>query len=204
MATEEGAPKGPPEQTSAPTPTPTSTPAVTKESPAQPKSQKGQGKPAESTGEKKLSNAELKKKQKEEKAARRAAAKTTTGGPPQGGPGGATQQAGSQDGRGGGKAKQGKQDASQSQNQQRGGLAVKQPTIPLPPKEAKPKVPECFSHLSMAKRVPMTQADKDVHPAVLILGQHMSTFAISDSITRLEATLLAFKKVACLLIIPGN
>ena len=42
----------------------------------------------------------------------------------------------------------------------------------------------------------MTQADKDVHPAVLALGQQMNTFAISDSITRLEATLLAFKKVS--------
>ncbi|KAJ8124587.1 hypothetical protein O1611_g9053 [Lasiodiplodia mahajangana] len=47
----------------------------------------------------------------------------------------------------------------------------------------------------MAKRLPITQADKDVHPTVLTLGQQMATFAIDESITRLKATLLAFKKV---------
>ena len=41
----------------------------------------------------------------------------------------------------------------------------------------------------------MTQADKDVHPAVLALGQQMATFALDESIARLKATLLAFKKV---------
>ncbi|KAH8664135.1 hypothetical protein BX600DRAFT_381752 [Xylariales sp. PMI_506] len=41
----------------------------------------------------------------------------------------------------------------------------------------------------------MTQADKDVHPSVLSLGQQMATFAIDESIARLKATLLAFKKV---------
>ncbi|KAI3321736.1 translation initiation factor eIF-2B subunit delta [Xylariaceae sp. AK1471] len=56
-------------------------------------------------------------------------------------------------------------------------------------------LPECFSHLSLAKRLPITQADKDVHPTVLTLGQQMATFAIDESITRLKATLLAFKKV---------
>jgi translation initiation factor eIF-2B subunit delta len=63
------------------------------------------------------------------------------------------------------------------------------------PKEVKPKIPDYFSHLAMAKGVNITHADKDVHPAVLVLGQQMSTMAISDSTTRLEATLLAFKKV---------
>jgi translation initiation factor eIF-2B subunit delta len=47
----------------------------------------------------------------------------------------------------------------------------------------------------MARRIEMTNADKDVHPAVLVLGEHMSAFAISDSVTRLEATLYAFQKV---------
>jgi len=41
----------------------------------------------------------------------------------------------------------------------------------------------------------MTQADNDVHPTVLALGQQMATFAIDESILRLKATLLAFKKV---------
>lgn len=138
------------------------------------------------SGEKKLSNAELKKKAKEEKAARRAQAKSSGPGAPLGAQGAA-------DGKGG-KAKQ-KQDASQGQQQQ--GRPPVRPAAPVPtiPKEVKPTIPECFSHLSVARRSDMTQADKDVHPAVLALGQHMSTFAISDSITRLEATLLAFKKV---------
>lgn len=68
-------------------------------------------------------------------------------------------------------------------------------SFPVVKEVAKPKIPECMSHLLMAKRIPMTQADKDVDPVVLALGQQMSTFAISDSTTRLEATLLAFKKV---------
>ncbi|KAL7625068.1 hypothetical protein AAE478_004282 [Parahypoxylon ruwenzoriense] len=63
------------------------------------------------------------------------------------------------------------------------------------PTEPKLSIPECFSHLSMAKRIPITQADKDVHPTVLALGQQMATFTIDEGITRLRATLLAFKKV---------
>jgi translation initiation factor eIF-2B subunit delta len=142
-------------------------------------------------GEKKLSNAELKKKAKEEKAARRAQAKASGAGP---GPGAQ----GAADGKGG-KGKQ-KQDGPQGQQQQ--SRPATRPAAPVPtiPKEVKPTIPECFSHLSVARRIDMTQADKDVHPAVLALGQHMSTFALSDSITRLEATLLAFKKVRNLVI----
>jgi len=48
----------------------------------------------------------------------------------------------------------------------------------------------------MAKRISTSQAHKDVHPAVLAVGQQMATFAIKDSIARLEATLLAFRKVS--------
>ncbi|KAM5342412.1 hypothetical protein ACJ41O_013378 [Fusarium nematophilum] len=144
-------------------------------------------------GEKKLSGAELKKKAKEEKAARRAQAKATqvAQGPAQGG-----HQGGAGESKGG-KGKQAKQDGQH----QHGGAK-----LPLRPaaaaaaaaaavKDTKPSIPDCFSHLSMARRIDMTQADKDVNRAVLVLGEHMSAFAISDSITRLEATLLAFKKV---------
>lgn len=145
--------------------------------------------PAAPVGEKKLSGAELKKRAKEEKAARRAQAKVTQAPPPQGSAG---QQA---DGKGGkGKTKQDLLHQAQGLQHQHG----KQPSKPVPAavvKEKGPAVPECFSHLSMARRIEMTQADKDVDPAILVLGQHMSTFAISDSITRLEATLYAFKKV---------
>lgn len=146
----------------------------------QPKDQPAQGEAA--AGEKKLSNAELKKKQKEEKAARRAAAKSV---PPPPAPGAGGQQG---DGKGG-KAKP-KQDGPGHHVR-----SASRSALPPMVKEVKPKVPECFSHLSMARRIAITQADKDVNPVVLALGQHMSTFAITDSITRLEATLLAFKKV---------
>lgn len=140
---------------------------------------------------KKLSNVELKKRAKEEKAARRATAKTTqptTPGPQQGA---AASSAAA-------KAKANKHDGPAAAAAP--GHARSAPRSgPLPPavtlKDARPTVPECFSHLSMARRIAMTHADKDVNPAVLALGQHMSAFAISDSITRLEATLLALKKV---------
>lgn len=152
----------------------------------QPKDQQQQ--PAAPAGEKKLSGAELKKKAKEEKAARRAQAKAVqpSQGPAQG------QQAAGGDGKGG-KAKP-KQDG---QHQQHGGtkLPIRSAATTAIVKDNKPSVPDCFSHLSIARRIDMTNADKDVHPAVLVLGEHMSAFAISDSITRLEATLFAFKKV---------
>ncbi|KAM6486475.1 hypothetical protein HDV62DRAFT_351019 [Trichoderma sp. SZMC 28011] len=140
-------------------------------------------------GEKKLSNAELKKKAKEEKAARRAAAKVSVPQPPASAPG-------QGDSAKGGKPKP-KQDGPQT-GAQHGKTPAPRSAAPMTataPKEAKPSVPECFSHLAMAKGVNLTHADKDVHPAVLLLGQQMSTMAISDSTTRLEATLLAFKKV---------
>ncbi|KND93638.1 putative translation initiation factor eIF-2B subunit delta [Tolypocladium ophioglossoides CBS 100239] len=154
-----------------------------KEQKQQPKNQsKDQPAQGAAAGEKKLSNAELKKKQKEEKAARRAAAKTAQPPPP---PSAGGQQA---DGKGG-KAKP-KQDGPGHHV-----WSASRSVLPPMVKEVRPKVPECFSHLSMARRIAITQADKDVNPVVLALGQHMSTFAITDSITRLEATLLAFKKV---------
>ncbi|KAB5575748.1 hypothetical protein GE09DRAFT_991058 [Coniochaeta sp. 2T2.1] len=56
-------------------------------------------------------------------------------------------------------------------------------------------IPECFSHIPMAKRIATSQAHKDVHPAVLVLGQQMATFTVRDSITRLKYMLLAFRKV---------
>lgn len=141
---------------------------------------------AAAAGEKKLSNAELKKKAKEEKAARRAAAKATHPPPPPGAQGGAS------DGKGG-KGKGNKQDGHPAAHHHR---AASKSVLPPPAiKDNKPKVPECFSHLSMAKRIPFTQADKDVHPAVLRLGQRMAFWVIPDSLTRVEATLLAFKKV---------
>ncbi|KHO00287.1 translation initiation factor eIF2B delta subunit [Metarhizium album ARSEF 1941] len=145
-------------------------------------------------GEKKLSNAELKKKAKEEKAARRAQAKAAHVAAAPAGPSGAQDAAGD--------AKSGK-DRANTSNSKQGGLpsptsqrSASRSVQPRVAKElVKPRIPECFSHLSMARRIAMTRADKDVSPVVLALGQQMSTFAIGDSTTRLEATLLAFKKV---------
>ncbi|KAI1138790.1 nagb/rpia/CoA transferase-like protein [Hypoxylon sp. FL0543] len=145
----------------------------------------------------KLSGAELKAKAKAEKAARRAQAKATkevakgeaavSSAPGQLGPSAGEVK--------GSKAK-GKQDGSASTAQGAAGRPVVSKG-PVPPIPAEPKftIPECFSHLSMARRLPITQADKDVHPTVLALGQQMATFTIDESITRLKATLLAFKKV---------
>jgi translation initiation factor eIF-2B subunit delta len=47
----------------------------------------------------------------------------------------------------------------------------------------------------MAKKLTLLKADKDVDPVVLALGQQMATFTLRDNVTRLEATLVAFKKV---------
>ena len=159
-----------------------------KDTKSTPKEQKpAQADNTAAAGEKKLSNAELKKKAKEEKAARRAQNKTA-------GAGAGAGPQGAADGKSG-KSKP-KQEGIPGQQPQQGRPPLRPiAAVSSTPKEIKPTIPECFSHLSVARRIDMTQADKDVHPAVLTLGQHMSTFALSDSITRLEATLLAFKKV---------
>jgi translation initiation factor eIF-2B subunit delta len=68
--------------------------------------------------------------------------------------------------------------------------------MPIVEKDARSGIPESFSHVPMAKRMPMSQAHKDVHPAVLAVGQQMATFALKDSISRLKATLLAFRKAS--------
>lgn len=141
-------------------------------------------------GEKKLSGAEIKARAKAEKQARRAQQKAAQPPPPPSGGAGGQQGSGDK----GGKSKQ-KQDGPQPAGGAKGQQG-KQAAVPVAVvKDEKPAIPECYSHLSMAKRIKMTQADKDVHPAVLLLGQQMSAFAISDSTTRLEATLQALKKV---------
>ncbi|KAL1896503.1 hypothetical protein Sste5346_004537 [Sporothrix stenoceras] len=72
-------------------------------------------------------------------------------------------------------------------------------------KDARSGIPECFSHLPMAKRITLSQAHKDVHPAVLAVGQQMASFDLRDNMARLEAVLVAFKKViATYQTPPGN
>ncbi|KAH6649078.1 hypothetical protein BKA67DRAFT_648998 [Truncatella angustata] len=189
----EGAPPTPTQQ---PDPTPKVEEASKSEKPAAAengKPQKEEQKAGDAaTGDKKLTGAELKAKAKAEKAARRAQTKVSkevskaeaavSSSPQQLGPA-VSEVKGKQKGKEGAAGGPGARPA----------LARATSTAIVT--EQKILIPECFSHLSMAKRIPMTQADKDVHPAVLALGQQMATFAIDESIQRLKATLLAFKKV---------
>ena len=149
-----------------------------------------------------LTPAQLKAKAKAEKAARRAQAKEVKAAvavavtPSQAG-------ATASDAKGS-KAK-GKQEGSLGAGQQphgkpsggarRPSITGRRPSAVAVEKDIRSSIPECFSHVPMAKRIPLSQAHKDVHPAVLAVGQQMATFAIKDSIARLEASLLAFKKV---------
>ncbi|KAI1776336.1 nagb/rpia/CoA transferase-like protein [Hypoxylon cercidicola] len=152
---------------------------------------------AETSKPAKVSGAELKAKAKAEKAARRAQAKASkevakgeaavSSAPGQLGPSASEVK--------GGKAKCKQDGGAMAASGAAGRPVVSKGPVPVAPSESKLTIPECFSHLSMAKRMPITQADKDVHPSVLALGQQMATFTIDESITRLKATLLAFKKV---------
>lgn len=65
-----------------------------------------------------------------------------------------------------------------------------------PPKPKGPELPEMFSYLSIAKKHPLSKADKDVHPAVLAIGQQMASFTLKDNLARVEAMLVAFKIVS--------
>ncbi|KAI1215100.1 nagb/rpia/CoA transferase-like protein [Annulohypoxylon truncatum] len=170
-------------------------PPPTKES-KEPKEKNVKSEVTEAAKPSKPSGAELKAKAKAEKAARRAQAKVSkevakgeaavSSSPGQLGPSAGEVK--------GGKAK-GKQDGGATTTPAAGKQAASKGPAPVALTEPKFTIPECFSHLSMAKRIPITQADKDVHPTVLALGQQMATFTIDESITRLKATLLAFKKV---------
>ncbi|KAJ9139486.1 Nagb/rpia/CoA transferase-like protein [Pleurostoma richardsiae] len=156
-------------------------------------------------GAPKLSNAELKAKKQAEKAARRAqtvAAKAAAAA-------GAAAAAQAQAGPSGGDSKGSKQGKSKQDGTAASAAAVKgqpaaqrrQSTAARPPpaasvdKDPAISIPECFSHIPVAKRIPLSEADKDVHPAVLAVGQSMGALHLRDNISRLEATLLAFKKV---------
>lgn len=69
--------------------------------------------------------------------------------------------------------------------------------VPTAAQKAKgPKIPDMYSHLSTAKKLPLSKADKDVHPSVLAIGQQMANFTLKDNSARLEAMLVAFMKVS--------
>lgn len=151
--------------------------------------------PAAQDGTPKLTPAQLKAQKKAEKAARRTqvvAAKVA----------GETADAPSNanDSKGATKQGKGKQDKPETPTTPR--MPKKPAGAPAPtPAIVKPKgptVPEPFGHLSMAKKLPLSKADKDVHPVVLAIGQQMANFTLKDNLLRLEATLVAFKKVSSL------
>ncbi|KAI0439944.1 hypothetical protein F4803DRAFT_553567 [Xylaria telfairii] len=148
-------------------------------------------------GAPKLSNAELKAKAKAEKQARRAQAKASKDTAPGGAPAPASAgQSGHPPPDSKGNKTRGKPDgAPTASSGATGRTAGTRGPVPIVPPKPENSIPECFSHLAMARRLPINQADKDVHPTVLTLGQQMATFSIDESITRLKATLLAFKKV---------
>ena len=143
----------------------------------------------------KLTPAQLKAKAKEEKAARRAQAKEVKAAS-------AAQAPAAPDAKGGkGKGKQDGPHAAGQQGQRstlahRPSVSGRRPSFHVAvEKDIRSVIPECFSHLPMAKRVPPSHAHKDVHPAVIAVGQKMAAFTLKDSIARLQATLLAFRKV---------
>jgi translation initiation factor eIF-2B subunit delta len=144
--------------------------------------------PATPATTEKLTPAQLKAKAKAEKAARRAQVKDARAAAPPVLP--AQEKGAAADGKGGkGKGKDGYLSAH------RPSVSGRRPSSPIGEKDVRSGIPDCFSHVPMAKRIPLSQTHKDVHPAVLAVGQQMATFALNDSISRLKATLLAFRKV---------
>lgn len=153
--------------------------------------------PATPANTENLTPAQLKAKAKAEKAARRAQVKDARAAAAAASP--TLEKGAATDGKGG-KGK-GKQDGQQGQNKgghlqaHRPSISGRRPSTPVVEKDVRSGIPDSFSHVPMAKRIPTSQAHKDVHPAVLAVGQQMATFALNDSISRLKATLLAFRKV---------
>ncbi|KUI52638.1 putative translation initiation factor eIF-2B subunit delta [Cytospora mali] len=139
----------------------------------------------------KLSGAELKAKKKAEKAARREQSKAAEPAPAP-----AAASAAGHDKQNGGKQSKPKQDAPGASAASRSKKSVPTPAPIIAPKQPQgPVVPESFSHLPMARKLPLSKADKDVHPAVLAIGQQMASFTLKDGVARLEATLMAFRKI---------
>lgn len=148
--------------------------------------------PVAQDGAPKLTPAQLKAQKKAEKAARRTqviAAKEV-----------ASPLSNANESKGGAKQGKSKQDRPEPPATPRGPKktsAAPAAVAPVPAKPKGPTVPEPFIHLSLAKKLPLSKADKDVHPAVLAIGQQMANFTLKDNLLRLEATLIAFKKVIC-------
>jgi translation initiation factor eIF-2B subunit delta len=79
------------------------------------------------------------------------------------------------------------------------------PKLPAAPK-LEDKTVDLFRHLYKTRATTIAGVVKEVHPAVLALGQQMSSYVICGSTARLVATLQAFKRVCtaancCLLLL---
>lgn len=184
-------------------PAPTSTPAAPAAADPAPTKGKPDQKPADGEA-KKVSGAELKARKQAEKAARRAqavATKAAAGGPSEGGapPSGDNKSGkpkGKQDGPAGANAPAGPNRQHPSGRRMSMGKQQAAPVVAPVSKDPRSAIPEMYSHLSMAKRIPLSQADKDVHRTVLVVGQKMGAFELRENIDRLTWTLRAFKKVS--------
>lgn len=145
----------------------------------------------------KLSGAELKAQKKAEKAARRQQEKS---GPAASTPasGGKSQAQNMQSQRGKGESGGGHHRRTGSAVDVRN-VSVKgaqaATTQPEEPRK-EDKTVELFRHLYKARATTISGASKEVHPAVLALGQQMSSYTICGSNARLVATLQAFKRVS--------
>jgi translation initiation factor eIF-2B subunit delta len=145
----------------------------------------------------KLSGAELKAQKKAEKAARRQQEKS---GPVASIPasGGKYQAQNAQ-------SQRGKGEPGGGHHRRTGSTAVDVRNAPLKGAQAattQPEEPrkedktvELFRHLYKARATTISGASKEVHPAVLALGQQMSSYTICGSNARLVATLQVFKRV---------
>jgi translation initiation factor eIF-2B subunit delta len=179
--------------------------------------EKGKKSDAGDGAQPKLSGAELKARAKAEKAARRAQtkdAKAPTAAAASGSnatPTASKSPAGDAKAGKGGKGKPDQLQQKQQQNQatkeqpaamdsrpsqpRRPSGLGRRPSITAREKDPRSEIPDIFSHIPMAKRISTVEAHRDVHPAVLAVGQRMAAFVLTDSILRLEGALLALRKV---------
>lgn len=148
----------------------------------------------------KLTALELKAQKKAEKAAKRQQViQNRQGGAAPPGPAGAAAAILSPQGnkappRGGKESGKGhKRAASTAGDSKNAPARSSQPNAPVEP-PAEDKTVELFRHLYKPRAKTIAGA-KDVHPAVLSLGQQMSNYVICGSNARLVATLRAFKRV---------
>jgi translation initiation factor eIF-2B subunit delta len=146
----------------------------------------------------KLSGAELKAQKKAEKAARRQQEKSgPVASTPASGGKSQAQNAQSQRGKGEPGGGQHRRTGSTAADMRNGPIKGAQAATTQPEEPRKEdKTVELFRHLYKARATTISGASKEVHPAVLALGQQMSSYIICGSNARLVATLQAFKRVS--------